>query len=595
MAAGRRRRWIAIGGALAAVAVGGLATVALGAPTGLSAPAFTHAAPVISWSDNASGDSPTYDVERADGMCAGTPNFGLPSPATSPFTDTPRPADGIYCYRVTGHGYATPPADASALTQVMVDATAPTAPQFSPAIPPLVHGPISLNASSTDPGGSGVTRTTISINGAQVASGATSATYPWNTAGGVDGLYTVTAVSVDAAGNASPSQTMLVAVDNTAPAVPAVTAAQNPVAGKPTLLWQNNPGETYTVSRNNVPQGTGTSPWPEQAALAPGTYDYSVVARDAVGNVSMPGHVSVIVTSPSVTAPRNFSASSPTNVVPHLTWQPPVTFAVTSWQVYRDGAPLATIGDPAANSFDDATLTAQGPHSYAVRALSGSTPGDFSSTVFATYDATAPVLGAAAAVANPDGSVSVTWPDAADPSPGSGVARYVVQRLTGASPPSEPSAGTNVCTLVPPANGCVDSATKNNTLYSYGIFAIDAANNVASRSASARAVDSQAPDPVAGLKIVSSDRTYARLGWAIPGLKGADSDLAGYRVLQLSTVDKPPLNPNDGRVVCRNDDPKDNVCDVLNLVTGKKVSFAVYAYDGVPNYSAPEIVTVTPH
>jgi len=386
-----------------------------------------------------------------------------------------------------------------------------------------------------------------------------------------------------------------VTVDNTAPALPAVTAAQNPVAGKPTLLWQNNPGETYTVLRNNVSQGTGTSPWPEQAALAPGTYDYSVVARDEVGNASAPGHVSVIVTSPSVTAPRSFSVSSPTHVVPHLTWQPPVTFAVTSWQVYRDGALLATIADPAASSFDDATLTAQGPHSYAVRALSGSTAGDFSSTVFATYDATAPVLEAAAAVANPDGSVSVTWPDAVDPSPGSGVARYVVQRLTGASAPSDASAGINVCTLVPPANGCVDSATKNTTLYSYGIFAIDAANNVAFRSASARAVDTQPPDPVAGLEIVSSDRTYARLGWAVPGLKGADSDLAGYRVLQLRTVDKPPLNPNDGRVVCRNDDPKDNVCDVLNLVTGKKVSFAVYAYDGVPNYSAPQIVTVTPH
>ena len=49
------------------------------------------------------------------------------------------------------------------------------------------------------------------------------------------------------------------------------------------------------------------------------------------------------------------------------------------------------------------------------------------------------------------------------------------------------------------------------------------------------------------------------------------------------------------QVVCRNDDPKDNICDVLNLVTGKKVSFAVYAYDAVPNYSPPVMISMTPH
>ena len=66
-------------------------------------------------------------------------------------------------------------------------------------------------------------------------------------------------------------------------------------------------------------------------------------------------------------------------------------------------------------------------------------------------------------------------------------------------------------------------------------------------------------------------------------------------MLQFRTVGKLPLNPNDGTVVCRNDDPKINICDVLNLVTGKKVSFAVYAYDDVPNYSPPVMISMTPH
>ena len=43
MAAGRRRNWIAIGGATAAVAIGAFAAVAWAAPTGLTAPPFAMA------------------------------------------------------------------------------------------------------------------------------------------------------------------------------------------------------------------------------------------------------------------------------------------------------------------------------------------------------------------------------------------------------------------------------------------------------------------------------------------------------------------------------------------------------------------------
>ena len=139
--------------------------------------------------------------------------------------------------------------------------------------------------------------------------------------------------------------------------------------------------------------------------------------------------------------------------------------------------------------------------------------------------------------------------------PGSGVASYVVRRASGSSAPPDTSSGTAICTLTPPANACIDGNTKNGTLYGYGVFAIDAAGNVARSDASARASDKLAPDAVTGLRVISFDQTYVRIGWTVPALKGANADLAGYRVLKLRPGAKAPLNPQDGTVVCNNDDP----------------------------------------
>jgi hypothetical protein len=206
----------------------------------------------------------------------------------------------------------------------------------------------------------------------------------------------------------------------------------------------------------------------------------------------------------------------------------------------------------------------------------------------------APALASANATANPNGTVSINWPAGDDPDPGSGISNYIVRRGNG-SAPSDVAGGTGVCTLAPPDTGCVDSSAKSGTSYGYAVFAIDAAGNKARREAGAKAVDSQPPDAVNNLKVLSFDRTYARLTWTVPALKGADADLAGYRVIMLRKGAKAPGSPNDGTVVCRNDDPRDNLCDALNLDTGKKVTFAVYALDEVPNYSPPELISMVPH
>jgi hypothetical protein len=592
----RRRRWIAIGGATVAVTVGLWSTIASGAPSGLAiSQSHVGAAPHLSWGDDgANGAATGYTVERSNDGCTTFQVAG--TTATTTFDDTP-PNSGTWCYHVIGH-YAGPLDVPSTTTATAVfDNAPPTVQITSPAAGGFAHGKVTITATASDALSNPVSLT-VQVVGvtAPAASGLV-----WDTGVlAVSGqTYTIRAVAIDAAGNTA-TTTESVTVDNTPPAAPAVSAAPV-VTGSPLLTWPVVAGETYTVARTST---TGPGPktfpssaigtWSDPDTLPPGTYTYVVTATDAALNTAASPTVTVVVISPGVTAPRSLTAASPTSSVPHLTWQPPITFAVTSWEIYRDGAPLQAIADPSANSFSDATAP-QGPHTYAVQALSGGTAGDMSSSVAVTYDNVPPVLASAGATANPDGSVAITWPAATDPAPGSGVSTYVVRRATGASAPSDASAGTGICTLTAPATGCMDTTAKSGAFYAYAVFAVDAAGNFTRREASAKAVDTVAPDPVTGLKVVSSDRTYVRLGWNVPALKGNDSDLAGFRVLLLRPGSKAPANPGDGTVVCRNEDPGDTLCDSLNLTTGKKVTYAVYAYDGVPNYSTPVLISAVPH
>ena len=287
-------------------------------------------------------------------------------------------------------------------------------------------------------------------------------------------------------------------------------------------------------------------------------------------------------------------AASPTNTTPHLTWQRPITFAVTGWQVYRDNALVTTLGDAATLSFDDVGVPGQGLHSYVIRAMSGPSLGDPSAPISVVYDTVPPAITAPAASANPDGSVSISWTPAVDPSPGAGLAGYVVRRGAQTTPPATPTAGTDVCTVTTTATGCVDTTAQNGSLYGYSVFALDGAGNVTHDSTSVRAIDSVAPAPVTGFR-ASVGPTNAHLFWDAPSRQGNNADLGGYRILKLAPGTKQPTNPRDGSQVCPGIGFRASDCFVQNLTTGKKVTFAIFAQDEVPNYSAATMITVTPN
>jgi hypothetical protein len=585
----RRRRWIATGGATAAVAIGIWAAVALAAP-GLSAPALTNNPTVsLSWSENGTPDPSSYSLSRTAGSCppAGTPTPLLTNSAATSTTDAP--GDGTWCYEVTGL-YGGVPSSSSA--PVRVDTTAPMVTIAAPTST-FVSGVVPISVMSSEAGPTVVTTTPPTPAGALTPTS-------WSTTAVSDGAYTINASVTDAAGNVGTAQ-RAVTVDNSPPTAFTARAAPS-FPGSPQIFWDPSSdasGVTYRIVRNNGTSDTVISTpgivsgWTDTPSPPIGAYTYTVQAVDGLGHVTSSNSLAVRVTSPSVTTVQNVTATSPTNATPHIAWDPPVSFLVTGYQVLRDGAVVKEL-DAGARSFDDVPAPGQGLHSYVVRAESGGTLGDPSAPVSIVYDTLPPSLAQPTATANPDGSVSLSWLPASDPTPGSGLSDYVVRRGSSTSPPTDPTGGTGICTAVTTATGCVDTNASSGSIYGYSIFAIDAAGNATRQSVSVRAFDAVPPDPVTGFTGTVGPTTV-HLRWSTPNRQGNNADLAGYRIIKLAASIKQPTNPRDGTEVCPGLGARDNDCFVTNLTTGQKVTFAIYAEDAVPNFSAPTMITVTPN
>ena len=167
---------------------------------------------------------------------------------------------------------------------------------------------------------------------------------------------------------------------------------------------------------------------------------------------------------------------------------------MTGWQIFRDNTLLTTLDNPATQSFDDTGVPSQGLHSYVVRATSGGVVGDASAPVSVVYDTAAPALATPTATPNPDGSVSLSWAPAVDPSPGAGVSGYVIRRGPSNTPPGGTTAGTDICTVTMTATGCVDTTAQSGSIYGYSLFALDGAGNLTRQTVTARALDTVGPD-----------------------------------------------------------------------------------------------------
>ncbi|MCP1308102.1 OmpL47-type beta-barrel domain-containing protein [Paenibacillus tyrfis] len=180
-----------------------------------------------------------------------------------------------------------------ASTVVKIDRTAPTAPILSASAGSWTNSDVTVTITGgTDSGGSGVNRTEYSLAGAT--------TLAWTVYTGpvtitAEGQTTVSARTVDNAGNFSPVSSTVVRIDRTPPAVPIITA---PLAGavlpnnKPTVTGTAEAHATVNVTLDGganltvTADGSGRWSYTPAAALADGIHKVKAVAKDAAGNES---------------------------------------------------------------------------------------------------------------------------------------------------------------------------------------------------------------------------------------------------------------------------------------------------------------------
>jgi hypothetical protein len=256
---------------------------------------------------------------------------------------------------------------------------------------------------STD--GVGVAGYRVSRNGAALAGMVAGTTFA--DSGLAVGTYTYTVSAVDAAGNVSgPSNSASVTVatppppaDTIAPSVPVLTI--DLVGTTANLSWTtstDNVGVTgYTINRNGVVHTTSLNTFYNGTNLTPGTYTYTVSARDGVGNASGVSN-SVSVTVPQPPAIDIAAPSVPTGLVATvvgstigLGWNISADdTAVTGYRLTRNGLVRATTTID--TTFSDSGLAA-GTYTYAVVAFDAAGNTSAASTTVVATVAAAETLG----------------------------------------------------------------------------------------------------------------------------------------------------------------------------------------------------------
>lgn len=399
------------------------AATAPAAPTGLTAASPTRLAPVLTWNP-AAGASNGYRVYRGKTQVGST--------TATTFTDTGLKSSGSYSYTVKSVANGNKLSAASAPVTVVYDILAPKAVTAISAVTPTALAPSLSWTAATDTGGSGLKRYEVFRDGASL--GFTS-TPSFVDTGAPDGSHSYTVVSEDGAGNRSaPSPAKLVLIDSTPPSTPAAPqAAQTDTASAPALSWTaaTDAGtgvSGYRILRNGSQVGTSTTTsFTDSGLAASGSYDYTIVAYDALGNASPPSPPTTVAydaTPPA--APSGLTAAqTPTNSSPQLSWNAVSDDSpgAISYRISRDGQALDTTS---ATSYTDASAS-EGSHRYTVAAVDrfGRRSAE-SAGVTVVVDTVAPStpLGVFAFAAG--GTNTVSWAMSTDS--GTGISGYQVQR-----------------------------------------------------------------------------------------------------------------------------------------------------------------------
>jgi hypothetical protein len=257
-------------------------------------------------SDGGDGSSITLVTIQKSPAGAGTWTTAC-TDSTSPYScswDSTTVTDGLYDFRAFVQNDAGGSATSTAVTNLRVDNTAPTAGITDPGTP--LRGTVSVSATGTD-GGSGVANVKVQRSPAGAGTWTdicTDSSSPyscsWDTTAVSDGLYDLRSVSTDNAGNSTNSSTVTNRrVDNTAPTA-TMTNPGSPITGNKSFDGTASDGGSGVASLKFQSSPTGLNTWSDMCSdttspyscsydttgLADGQYDFRSVATDNAGNTA---------------------------------------------------------------------------------------------------------------------------------------------------------------------------------------------------------------------------------------------------------------------------------------------------------------------
>ncbi|RIV46059.1 fibronectin type III domain-containing protein [Flagellimonas pelagia] len=267
--------------------------------------------------------------------------------------------------------YTSPRSGSQAGNQVFIDNVSITPPNSDTEAPSAITDLSSSNitmsgaslswSASTD--NVGVTNYEVFRDGVSVGNSGTTTSF--NATGlSPNTSYNFTVFAEDAAGNVSAASnvaTVNTLADTQAPTSVTSLTSSNITSTGTTLTWASstdNVGVTnYEVFQDGVSIGsTGTTTNINVSGLTPSTsYDFTVFAQDAAGNVSIGGNTETVVTlaPPDTEAPsavNDLASSNITDTSVDLSWSASLdNIGVTGYLVFQDGIEIGSTGSTSFN------------------------------------------------------------------------------------------------------------------------------------------------------------------------------------------------------------------------------------------------------
>ncbi len=311
-------------------------------------------------------------------------------------------ADGAWDLRVVSTDAAGNTTTVAAGAGVIVDTVAPTLPTF--AVGPMngdaVRGIVQIRGASTD---TNLVRVAFLVDGLQVIADVRTQA-GWDTAAVSfpDGPHTIALKAYDVADNASTVASLSVTVDNIAPTAPVVTTTPTITAGvrygDTIVINASSSDVTTSVTRIELRNGATVltadigAGYSWDTTLGPdGTHTLTARAYDLAGNTA-DTTLTVIVDNLPPAAPTGLGVAALVRTNPAVTWDALVgTNDVSEWHVYVDGsASFATVPAPSFTPSLALDGSADGAHTFVVRAYDGIHESPDSTTVTTTIDTVAP-------------------------------------------------------------------------------------------------------------------------------------------------------------------------------------------------------------